>query len=323
MHEVVPLRRAEGVDLEELVRTPEDVAELLGDLVELSAVGEGADHAGTMADPSGLLNAPVDDEAGRGQLEHQVGAIAALPPGADAGIFDHGEGVEQYAGARHIANQARALTTKSLLVLRRRKKSTAAYVLMPSLAILALWGVIVGTAAWLDPSNSAAHRDYPLAQLTVRKCEVFDAATNLATGAPCTTAMFAPAGTNTVSIMRKFAAATGLEYGTDVVAASSPQAVADAIAQSPGSVDAAVIFTRPDDTLGDAAWAPAGASGTPTLEYQLWTNTTGNMGRWLTGDDRHLLDQAGVYLPRREICHCRSLFGWNSVLVFWCVFCGC
>jgi hypothetical protein len=255
-----------------------------------------------MADPSGLLNAPVDDEAGRGQLEHQVGAIAALPPGADAGIFDHGEGVEQYAGARHIANQARALTTKSLLVLRRRKKSTAAYVLMPSLAILALWGVIVGTAAWLDPSNSAAHRDYPLAQLTVRKCEVFDAATNLATGAPCTTAMFAPAGTNTVSIMRKFAAATGLEYGTDVVAASSPQAVADAIAQSPGSVDAAVIFTRPDDTLGDAAWAPAGASGTPTLEYQLWTNTTGNMGRWLTGDDRHLLDQAGVYLPRREIC---------------------
>ena len=123
-----------------------------------------------MADPSSLL-------VGVGP-----GAIAALPPGADPEIFDHGDGVEQYTGLRHIANQGRALTVKSLLVLRRRKKSTAAYVLMPSLAILALWGVIAGVSAWLDPSTSAAHKNYPLVPLRVRKCEVFDG-NNLATGA--------------------------------------------------------------------------------------------------------------------------------------------
>ena len=86
-----------------------------------------------MADPSSLL-------ADTG------GAIAALPPGADPAVFDHGDGVDTATGLRHVAAQAHALTTKNLLVLLRRKKSTAAYVLMPSLAILSVWAMIVGTA---------------------------------------------------------------------------------------------------------------------------------------------------------------------------------
>ena len=42
MHEVVALGRAEGVDLEELLRSAEDVAKLLGYLEELLVVGERA-----------------------------------------------------------------------------------------------------------------------------------------------------------------------------------------------------------------------------------------------------------------------------------------
>ena len=278
-------------------------------------------------------------------------AIAALPPGADPAQFDHGAAVRKNSGWRAVAAQARALMTKNYLVLLRRRRSTLAFVLMPSVAILLLCAMEAGVASWLGPPPPETTG---LSPLRVRKCEVFDIL-NLPTGEHCTTVMFAPDSPNAEAIMRKLATAEGLEYGVDIVGASSAAAISDAIARRPGSVDAAVIFAAPAQSWAadspaqswadwdsasrseelppgwtesgshyidpngattytrprpvptpappppppieydDATWSPASAGDEPSLTYELWTNTTGDMGRWLMGDDRHLLDKAAVY----------------------------
>ena len=230
------------------------------------------------------------------------GAVPATPPGADPSVFDRSAAAETSDGARHAAAQLHALTRKNALLLLRRRRSTLAYVALPSLAILGLWALEAGVRAWLTGHPGALEdgSGAPLAPLAVRPCRVFDRFGH-PVDAPCTTAMFAPATPNTIAIMRNFAAATGLEYGSDVVAAASARAVADAVAHHPGTVDAAVIFACTDcptpDSAGsvDAAWGPAGPDDAPALTYELWTNTTGDMSRWLIGDDRHLLDRAAVY----------------------------
>ena len=200
------------------------------------------------------------------------GAVPATPPGADPSVFDRSAAAETSDGARHAAAQLHALTRKNALILLRRRRSTLAYVALPSLAILGLWALEAGVRAWLTGHPGALEdgSGAPLAPLAVRPCRVFDRFGH-PVDAPCTTAMFAPATPNTIAIMRNFAAATGLEYGSDVVAAASTRAVADAVAHHPGTVDAAVIFACTDcptpDSVGsvDAAWGPAGPDDAPAL----------------------------------------------------------
>lgn len=116
-----------------------------------------------------------------------------------------------------------------------------------------------------------------LAQLKVHKCQVYDLSYVLNEDISCTTVMFAPdSGPESapiVSIMRSFAAANGLVYGTDVVGAHSASAVATAVASAPGTVGTGVIFDSPAED-----WATKGADG--ELSYQIWVNVTiGTSGR--------------------------------------------
>lgn len=175
--------------------------------------------------------------------------------------------------------QLSALWRKNLIILRRRVASTLFYVLVPSLVITALCAI--------DHSTSPVSLvDGQLAPLKVRKCVQFDF-NDHPTQSPCKVALFAPDNADTVAIMRSFASANGLEYGTDVSPASSPADVAAQIATSPGSVDAGVIFTS-------SHWGPMPEGTARSLEYEMWVNTTNEMGHWNYGEDIHLLQSSSV-----------------------------
>jgi hypothetical protein len=77
--------------------------------------------------------------------------------------------------------------------------------------------------------------------------------------------------------------ANGLEYGTDVVAAESADAVARMIVSDPGSVDTGVIFMS-EGTMSSGAkicstrrcWGRHSADSNAThLRYEMWVNATG------------------------------------------------
>ena len=142
-------------------------------------------------------------------------------------------------GYQRAFAQLRALTAKTLIVLRRRRGSSLLYMTVPSLVLL---GLFLLHTALVEPSPV---RDGQAAPLRVRKCEVFDLANQPVHGAACTTALFAPVNANTTAIMRRFAAASGLTYGVDVVGVANARAVAMQIAQRPGTVDSGIIFRPP------------------------------------------------------------------------------
>ena len=103
------------------------------------------------------------------------GAVPAPPPGAAPSVFDRSAAAETSDGARHAAAQLHALTRKNALILLRRRRSTLAYVALPSLAILGLWALEAGVRAWLTGHPGALEdgSGAPLAPLAVRPCRVF------------------------------------------------------------------------------------------------------------------------------------------------------
>eukprot|EP01052_Picozoa_sp_SAG31_P005479 SAG31_NODE_241_length_19364_cov_17.168544_12_plen_110_part_00 len=80
-----------------------------------------------------------------------------------------------------------------------------------------------------------------LSRLRVQKCHVYDMDWQVVDSVGCTTVMFAPRTAATVSIMQSFAAANGLAYGSDVVAAADAHAIGLAVATRPGSVGTGVV----------------------------------------------------------------------------------
>jgi hypothetical protein len=173
--------------------------------------------------------------------------------------------IELVGGPLRGLMQLQALTVKNGLLLTRRPLSTLLYILVPAAVVLAMWGL--GQAA-----TPTVYRDGEIAALSVRKCQVFNLLETPIEDAECSTIVFAPSSdADVVAIMQGFSAATGLEYGVDVVGAPTALDVGRQIASRPGSVGTGVIFKTP---AAPGAW---GVRERPVeLSYELWVNATGN-----------------------------------------------
>ena len=206
---------------------------------------------------------------------------------------------ETREGMRHVTAQLGALTKKNGLLLKRRRCSTLCYIMVPSLVVLGL--------ALLDASLSPTHffeGDEGAAPLRVRKCTRFNSfglPDDSVTSSSCVTAAFAPNAPEHVAIMQAFAEANDLEYGTDVVAAESADAVARMIVSDPGSVDAGVIFMEDSESQRQGfcteptCWAAGARTNTATrLRYEMWVNATAKQDQWAFGEDSDLLKLASV-----------------------------
>ena len=89
----------------------------------------------------------------------------------------------------------------------------------------------------MRPTARAYQRDGEVAELRVERCQVFDLLQKPIPHPGCVTIMFAPDdSTEVVAIMQKFATATGLVYGVDVVGKATAVDVGRQIAAQPGSV---------------------------------------------------------------------------------------
>lgn len=228
-------------------------------------------------DSTSLLSAP-DELAMSRPVSPEPGQVAVANGGA--GEASRAELSANKQGLQHVKSQLNALLVKNTTMLRRRALSTLFYVLVPSL-------VVFGLVQLDDATSPINYDDGQVLPLLVRKCTQFDLHEQPNTE-PCKVAMFAPNNADTVAIMQGFSTANGLEYGTDVVPAATAQAIANQIAGSPGAIDSAVIFLEP------ASWAPATADVAPSLEYELWVNSTDDVAQWAFGEDLHLQDIASV-----------------------------
>ena len=226
-------------------------------------------------DGGSLLAEPADSALA---MSRPVSPAAVVAAGGEASAS--AELSANMQGLQHVKSQLHALLLKNFLLLRRRALSTLFYVCVPSLVVFGLYQLDNATAA-------ITYDDGQTTPLLVRKCTQFDLLEQ-PSAESCTVAKFAPNNPDTVAIMRGFSTANGLEYGTDVVPAATAHAIADEIAGSPGSIDAAVIFLEP------TSWGVATADAAPSLAYELWVNGTSDVQQWAFGEDLHLYDIAAV-----------------------------
>ena len=156
------------------------------------------------------------------------------------------------------------LLRKNLALLWHKKIFTLTMVLFPSMFVLLLW--------WL--STAIGTHSYAPVDIAMTKCRIFDSYNNpMSSNSPCITLMYAPDTPATEAVFKKFSVDQGLVWGTDVVAASSREAVAGYLFDNVGMVDTALVFTTENNFT------------TADVHYDIWCNASRFEAYARLGDD--------------------------------------
>ena len=161
-----------------------------------------------------------------------------------------------------VSVQLETLLRKNLALLWHRKLFTLTMLAFPPLFVLLLF--------WL--SSAIGGQSLTPVDLQLTKCRLFNVFNAPAPGS-CITLMYAPDTPEVSNVMRRFAEAEHLVFGTDVVGAASRSATAAYMFDNIGLVDTAVVFH-------DQANFTSGL-----VPYDMWVNATRASAYASAGDD--------------------------------------